>query len=177
MFHEYKNIRKIYTATAVMSNFYPGDDYVFQKIAVNFGRVCYFRVKCHRQLISVTDCRRLTVECCQNFHTPVDPGYFRSPDKRHRNIRNSGKFTVGVKTAQLSAVSIAPYCNRQCGKVSYGTFVKFFRQQNGSGAGRHYRQTAGDASFQNVEHIQFPEKFPLNGTFSSGQDQGIAGLR
>ena len=127
----------------------------------------------HRKLISLPDCSNSAIVFRKNFHAGNAEFNLRRSDKAHRHIFDSGKGSRGMETAQLPAVSVASYGNTHRTEVDCRIVKKLLGKQDGSGTGRHDRQTGFDFFADSVKHIQFPEQFSLNGTLSSGQNQSI----
>ena len=127
----------------------------------------------HCQLFSLPDCSDPAAVFGEDFHAGDTKFDLRRSDETHGHIFYSGKSSAGVKAADLSAVGIAAYRDTQCTEVYSRIIQKLLRKQDRSGTGGHYRKSLLDTDTELIEHIQFPEQFPLNGTFSSRQDQSI----
>ena len=99
-----------------------------QKIFGDTAVCPQLRMKCHCQLLALPDGGYSAVVFCKN----LDPGRaefdLRCTDETHRNIFYIVKSSVDMKTAQLSAVSVAADIYFQRAEV-YGGVVKDLLRQ------------------------------------------------
>ena len=78
-----------------------------------------------------------------------------------------------METAKLAPVGIPADSDRKGSKVNMIVVGKLFSEKDESGAGGQHRQSVPDFFLKCLKHIQFLQKFSLNGAFTSGKDQAI----
>lgn len=144
-----------------------------KKIFRDPGVTSQFRMKRHCQLTSLSDRGDPAIVFGKDFHPRHAEFDLRRTDETHGDLFESGKRSSGVERTQLSAVGVAPDRNTESRQVNDGIIQELLCQEDRPGTSRHDGESIDDPGADFVEHIQFPQKFSLDGAFAAGEDQGI----